>query len=125
MIAVETAARVAQRLVITGLKPRCELKGETASVPASSLALCSSQNFVHCLRSEEILSQSGVRHVHRDCIYYRSSAAKRVATCGRMSASGSQAPQVSVDSPLDHRNRILLKLRERRTEFSLSTRHIT
>ena len=31
--AVETAAWVAQRLVITGLKPRCELKGQTASVP--------------------------------------------------------------------------------------------
>jgi len=32
--AVKTAARVAQGIPITGLKPRCELKGQTASVPS-------------------------------------------------------------------------------------------
>ena len=36
--AVETAAWVSQRLVITGLKPRCELKGQTASVRRNRVA---------------------------------------------------------------------------------------
>src|SRR2546430_16138043 len=81
-------------VAIRFLKSNLNGGGRVFMVFQLSSALCPTHNFVRCLRSEEIFSQPCVRHIRRDVLYDRSSAAKRVATSGRISLSGSQASQV-------------------------------